>query len=91
MQQRLEPSAPDEGFDLIVATDVLIYYDVFEQSLALANVVQMLRPGGVFVSNNAVFELPMIPVRAAGSTDVVHMTLPGLGDLRDRVVWYQLQ
>jgi hypothetical protein len=89
--QRVEASPPEEGFDLIVATDVLIYYDVFEQSLALSNVAQMLRPGGVFLSNNPIFELPTIPVRAVGSTDVVYMTLPGLGDLRDRVVWYQRQ
>ena len=35
MLQRLAPLAPEEKFDLIVATNILIYYDVFEQSLAL--------------------------------------------------------
>ena len=44
--QRLEPLPPGKLFDLIVATDILVYYDVFEQSLALANVAAMLRPGG---------------------------------------------
>ena len=35
-----------ERFDLIVATNVLVYYDAFEQALALANIASMLRPGG---------------------------------------------
>jgi hypothetical protein len=35
-------------FDLIIATNVLVYYDVFEQTLALADVSKMLRPGRRF-------------------------------------------
>ena len=50
--------ASDERFDLIVATNVLVYYDVFEQALALSNIASMLRPGGVFLTNNAVFPTP---------------------------------
>ena len=49
-----EPLAPSERFDLIVATNVLVYYDAFEQSLALANIASMLRPGGLFLTNYAV-------------------------------------
>jgi hypothetical protein len=86
--QRLEPLLAHERFDLIIATDVLIYYDVFEQSLALANVAKMLRPGGLFLSNNAVFGLPGIPMGLVGYTDVIYMTLPGIGEIRDRLVWY---
>ena len=89
--QRLEPLSVHERFDLIIATDVLIYYDVFEQSLALANVAKMLRPGGLFLSNNAVFELQAIPIGLVGYTDVIYMTLPGVGEIRDRLVWYQRQ
>src|SRR5207244_6456711 len=29
--QRLEPLPPDERFDLMIATNVLVYYSVFEQ------------------------------------------------------------
>ena len=36
---------PRERFDLIIATNVLVYYDVFEQSLALANLATMMRRG----------------------------------------------
>ena len=43
--QRLEPLPDAERFDLIVATNILVYYDAFEQALALANIAKMLRPG----------------------------------------------
>ena len=43
--QRIEPLTGGERFDLIVATNILLYYDVFEQSLAAANIAAMLRPG----------------------------------------------
>jgi len=49
-----DPLPPDERYDLIVATNVLVYYDAFEQSLALANIASMLRPGGIFLTNYAV-------------------------------------
>jgi hypothetical protein len=87
--ERLEGLAADERFDLIVATDVLIYYDVFEQSLALTNLAAMLRPGGLLLSNNALFQLPAIPMAEVGATGVAYMPMPGLGNLRDRVHWYR--
>jgi hypothetical protein len=90
--QRLEPLAAgvnDERFDLIVATNILVYYDVFEQSLALANVAKMLRPGGFFLTNNGVFELPTIPIDWVGQTDVTDIRLPGVGDTGDRLFWYR--
>jgi hypothetical protein len=89
--QRLDPLPDEERFDLIVATDVLVYYDVFEQSLALANIAHMLRTGGILLSNTRLFELPALPLAGIGSTDVLHMTLPILGDVRDRIFWYQRQ
>src|SRR5262249_49051395 len=55
--QRLELSAENQ-FDLIIATNILVYYDSLEQSLALANIERMLRPGGLLLSNNALLELP---------------------------------
>jgi hypothetical protein len=87
--QRLERSASDERFDLIIATNVLAYYGVFEQSLALANLAHMLRPGGIFLTNNGVFELPVTPMAWVGNTDVTYMTVPGIGDTIDRVFWYR--
>ena len=46
--------AEGERFDLIVATNILVYYDAFDQALALANIASMLRPGGIFLTNYAI-------------------------------------
>ena len=86
--QRLAPLPADELFDLIVATDILVYYDVFEQSLALANVAAMLRPGGIFVANTTVAALPGIPLTLAGQTRVGFMPVPGRGEVHDILAWY---
>ena len=81
----------DAQFDLVVATNILLYYDVFEQSLAAANIARMLRPGGFLLTNNRIFELPNSPLAGVGFTDVTYMSLPGIGDAGDRVIWYQRQ
>src|SRR6266704_2257619 len=43
---------PGQGFDLVVATNVLVYYNRLEQSLAMANIARLLNPGGIFLANN---------------------------------------
>jgi hypothetical protein len=78
--QRVELAA-GHGFDLIVATNVLVYYNVFEQSLALANVAAMLRPGGVFLSNQAVEPLGGIPIEVLGHIDIPLEDLPTSADI----------
>ena len=60
---------------------------MFEQSLALANLAKMLRPGGVLLSNDLLHELPMTPMNSVGYTDVGY-TDSGDGD---RIIWYQRQ
>jgi len=83
--QRLE--LPDsEKFDLIVATNILVYYDNFDQSLAMINVERMLRPGGILLSNNALLELPFFKVHSTGYSTVVYSDRPDDGD---HIVWYQ--
>jgi hypothetical protein len=42
---------PDQQFDLIIGTNIFIYYDAFEQSLARANLASMLKPGGLVLTN----------------------------------------
>jgi SAM-dependent methyltransferase len=83
--QRRERSPDAERFDLIVATNIFVYYDAFEQSLALANVARMLRPGGILLSNNALVELPATPMKRAGAMTVVYSDRP---DDNDHVFWY---
>jgi hypothetical protein len=83
--QRLE-SPPTERFDLIIATNILVYYDVFEQSLAMANIERMLRPGRFLLSNNALLELPSSKLHSVGYLTVVYSSRPNDGD---HIVWYQ--
>ncbi len=83
--QRL-PTADGQGFDLLIATNILVYYDVFEQSLALANIERMLRPGGLLLSNNALLELPGSSMHSGGYESVAYSDRPGDGD---HIVWYQ--
>jgi hypothetical protein len=68
--QRLE-LPPAERFDLVVATNILVYYDTFEQCLALANVARMTAVGGLMLSNNVVLELPDSPLRSVGYKTIV--------------------
>lgn len=75
---------PAERFDLMFATNVFIYYDVFEQALALKNIARMLRPGGLLLSND--FIVPDGTMVHGGSVDVPYMSTEG-----DRISWYQRQ
>jgi hypothetical protein len=83
--ERLVTGEDGDRFDLVVATNVLVYYSVFEQSLALANLASMLRPGGVLLSNNVLVELPTTPLRAVGHSTTSYSDRP---DDRDDVIWY---
>jgi SAM-dependent methyltransferase len=87
--QRLDPLPAGQQFDLVIATNILLYYDVFEQSLAMANVARMLRPGGVFLTNDRLFELPASPLRPVGATDVAYLEQPGTAVKGDRISAYQ--
>ena len=87
--QRVEPLSAGEQFDLILATNILLYYDVFEQSLAVANIAKMLRPGGLFLTNDRLLELPASPVRSAGERDVTYIRLPDASVKGDHLTWYQ--
>lgn len=78
--------ASAERFDLIIATNVFIYYDHFEQSLALLNVERMLRPGGFLLSNNALLELPLSRVRSVDYLAVYYSDRPDDGE---NIIWYQ--
>jgi hypothetical protein len=44
------------GWDLIIATNVLLYLDDAELLLAMNNVGSMLNPGGIFLHNDARFQ-----------------------------------
>ena len=79
------PVASDERFDLVVATNVLFYYDVFEQALAAANVAAMLRPGGVLLTNTAIFPTP--PLQSSAS----YLRVAHTAERYDEMFWYRRQ
>ena len=76
----------EQKFDLLIATNVFVYYDSFEQSLALANVQAMLRPGGFLLTNNLLLELPPSKMKAVDYSAVQYSTRDTDGD---RIVWYR--
>ena len=59
-----------DRFDLIVATNVFIYYDAFERSLALENAGAMLKRGGLLLTNDRLPEVNGGSMRQAGVIDV---------------------
>jgi chemotaxis methyl-accepting protein methylase len=73
-------------FDLIVATNVFVYYDLLDQALALSNVESMLGPGGFLLSNNSLLELPQSRLRSVGYLTTQYSDRPDDGD---HVVWYR--
>ena len=76
------------SFDLIIATNVFIYYDAFEQALALRNIATLLKPGGFFLTNDWLPHVSQIPMRSMGYTPVRYGESGGWGD---NVFWWQRQ
>jgi hypothetical protein len=78
---------PDaERFDLIVGTNIFVYYDRLQQGLAMVSVAGMLRPGGLLLSNNALVEVPSTGLRSVGYSKTVYSDREEDGDL---VIWYR--
>jgi SAM-dependent methyltransferase len=69
-----------ERFDLVVATNILVYYDTFEQCLAMTNVARMMAPGGLFLTNTLLLELPGSALRGDGYRTVVFSDRPDDGE-----------
>ena len=68
-----------------MATNVLVYYDRFEQSLALTNAATMLRPGGVLLTNSAVF--PVVPFKP----EAHHQFVVYSERQTEHIFWYERQ
>lgn len=72
---------PSEQFDLVVGTNVFVYYSAFEQALARSNLAVMLRPGGWLLSNNPLSDgtsalsdagRTLVPVLARGAPETMY-------------------
>ena len=75
--------ADADRFDLMVGTNIFIYYDTFERSLALEHAGAMLKHGGLLLTNDRLPEVPGGSMRQAGVTDVQYN--------HDAVGWYRKQ
>jgi len=75
-----------ERFDLIVGTNIFVYYDRLQQGLAMASVASMLRPGGLLLSNNALVEVPSTGMRSIGYSKTLYSNREEDGDL---IIWYR--
>lgn len=84
--QRLELKDRGEQFDLVIATNVLVYYNLFEQGLALENIGAMLRPSGFFLSNDALVQVRGGALHSAGTETVSYSER---AQDADYVIWYQ--
>jgi len=78
---------PEDRFDLIVATNIFVYYDPFEQALALENAAAMLKPGGLLLTNDRLPETPGGSAHLAGVT-LVPLPVPG-GGAGQPMGWYR--
>ena len=66
--EHLAIADPEEKFDLIIGTNIFIYYGAFEQSLARVNLAAMLKPGGLVLSND------MLADKAPAQLEEAHRT-----------------
>jgi SAM-dependent methyltransferase len=73
-------------FDLIIATNVFLYYDTFEQALALRNISSLLKPGGFFLTNDWLPQVSETQMRSTGYTLVQYGESSDWGD---NVFWWQ--
>jgi hypothetical protein len=71
----------DEKYDLIVGTNVFVYYDAFDQALAMLNLESMLSPGGILLSNTSLPECPGELLHRIASEPVEYSAAPGDDDL----------
>jgi SAM-dependent methyltransferase len=80
VHQRLEVPVADR-FDLVVATNLLLYYGALEQALATANIGALLRPGGLLLTNTRLDDLPGLREVKAGELLTVFSDRPGDGEV----------
>ncbi len=84
--QRINLAAGDR-FDIVVGTNIFVYYDALQQALALENIGAMLNPGGLLLTNDRLPEVPGGSMRLDGVTDVRDSER----GLIDTVGWYRKQ
>jgi len=79
-----------EAFDLVIATNVFVYYDALEQALAMSNVEAMLKPGAFLLANFSAPPLRSVTLRPVETMTTVYARARGVSEqILDFIVWYQ--
>jgi hypothetical protein len=79
-----------EAFDLVIATNVFIYYGALEQALAMANVEAMLKPGAFLLANVSAPNLTSVSMRPLETTRTLYTRASAAReDILDFIVWYR--
>ncbi|MFZ0313545.1 MAG: class I SAM-dependent methyltransferase [Candidatus Korobacteraceae bacterium] len=77
--QRLDME-PEQAFDLVIGTNIFVYYGKFEQALARANVAGMLRPGGFLLSNDKLPDTVAVGLKDVLDANIVSSNNPLITD-----------
>jgi hypothetical protein len=75
-----------DKYDLIIGTNIFVYYGEFEKALIMKNLDKMLRKGGIVLSNDALTDIAVTDVHKIGQTETFYSDNKIDGDL---VIWYQ--
>jgi hypothetical protein len=70
----------DRAYDLVIGTNIFLYYGAFEQSLARANVSAMLRPSGFLISNDKLADKVPLELKDVLEVPVVMSEQPLIQD-----------
>jgi len=76
--------ADEAKFDLVIGTNIFVYYGPFEQALAITNLSRMMRPGAILLSNNYLSIFPESPLKQTGRTSA-----PLSKSESEVLFWYQ--
>ena len=74
------------GFDLVIATNIFVYYNFFEQALAVQNISRLMNPGGIFLVNQVLSNQHSDSLKLI---DQCYVSLNSKGLFGDNVVAYQ--
>jgi hypothetical protein len=81
------PILPEKDkYDLIIGTNIFVYYGEFEKALIMKNAEKMLRKGGILLSNDALTDIPATNLHKIGQTETFYSDKKVDGDL---VIWYR--
>jgi len=70
----------DAHYDLVIATNVFVYYNALDQVLSGLNIESMLGTGGIFLSNTPLEECPGESLHSIGNIQVRYSRGPGDDD-----------